>query len=357
MSSVRSNEDRSRRLDRVAQRYARKSAVGGLSLAVAHPPTGFTWTWDADRPYFIASITKLFTAALIMQLRAEGRLELETRVVDILGPATMHGLAVVGGVDHSAEVTVGRLLAHTSGIPDYFELRGAGGTSVAERMLVRDELWEFDALVRRARELPSPFAPGTPGRAHYSDTNYQLLGRLLELCTGSPLGNLVRTRIIEPLGLSATWLFTRDTLDHYDAVASVRHGRRQLRIPRTMASFAPDGGIVSTAEDQVRFLRAFLSGGLFPARYLAEMTAQWNSALGGGVPLQHGVGVMRFSLPRWQSFPVRVPDMIGHAGAFGSVLFADPESGLMIAGTVNQMRPRRLPYPLLARIAAIVTAT
>jgi len=357
MLSIRWSGDLSRRLDRLAGRYARKPAVGGLSLAVAHPPTGFAWSWAADRPYFVASITKLFTAALIMQLRAEGRLTLETRAIDILGPATMRGLAVIDGADRSAEVTVGQLLAHTSGIPDYFELRAADGTSVAERMLIRDEFWEFDALLQRARELPSPFAPGTPGRAHYSDTNYQLLGRLLELCTDDSFEHLVRTRIIDPLGLSATWLFTRDTLDRYDAVASVRHGRRHLWIPRTMASFAPDGGIVSTAEDQVEFLRAFLSGGLFPARYLAEMTAQWNSALGGAVPLQHGVGVMRFSLPRWQSFPLHVPDMIGHAGAFGSVLFADLESGLLIAGTVNQMRPRRLPYPLLARIAASVTAT
>ncbi|QEW01936.1 serine hydrolase domain-containing protein [Microbacterium lushaniae] len=354
MSANPSSEGISRRLDRLARRYARKPAVGELSLAVAHPPTGFAWTWGADRPYFIASITKLFTAASIMQLRAEGRLELDTRAVDILGSATMRGLAVVEGIDRSAEVTVGQLLRHTSGIPDYFELRGADGTSLAERMLTRDESWDFDRLVQRARELPSPFAPGSPGRAHYSDTNYQLLGRLIELCTGRPFEQVVRSRIIEPLGLSATWLFTRDTLGRYDSVASIRHGRRDLRIPLTMASFAPDGAVVATAEDQLAFLRAFLSGELFPAEYLAEMTAEWNSPLGGWVPLQYGVGIMRFALPRWQTFPIRVPPMIGHAGATGSVLFADPVHGLLVAGTVNQMQPRRLPYPLLARITAAV---
>ncbi|MFJ2666562.1 hypothetical protein ACIO14_19675 [Nocardia fluminea] len=58
--------------------------------------------------------------------------------------------------------------------------------------------------------------------------------------------------MLEPLGLLDTWLFTPQTLDRYDEVAMLRHGRMPLRIPETIASFPPDGAMVSTATDQLR---------------------------------------------------------------------------------------------------------
>lgn len=343
------------RLDRIAARFAAKPAVSEMSFAVEQPRGSLAWSWGStDRPYFIASITKLFTVAVTMQLRSQGTFTLDTLVADILGEQTLHGLVVHDSIDHATRVTVRHLLSQTSGIPDYFEQAGADGTALADRMLDEDQFWTFEELLQRARQLPSPFIPGQPGRAHYSDTNYQLLGRVVEMCTGERFETAVRHRVIDPLGLQHTWHFTLDTLDRYDEVAPVFRSRQRLRIPETLASCPPDGSIVSTTTDQLRFLQAFTLGELFPEAYLDEMTAQWNRLTSGFGPLRYGVGLMRFALPRWQTLFMRLPAMIGHSGSFGTVLYYAPESDLYVAGTVNQSRPHSLPYPLLARSSMIL---
>jgi|SRR5690625_1324464 len=343
------------RLDRIAERYAAKPAVSEMSIAADQPRSDVTWRWGAtDRPYFIASITKLFTVAVIMQLRSEGTITLDTRVADLLDEQTLQGLVVHDGIDYAARITVRQLLAQTSGIPDYFEQPGPDGTSLADRLHEEDRFWSFEELLQRTRELSSPFPPGRPGQAHYSDTNFQLLGRIIETCTGESVETAVRRRVLEPLGLQYTWHVTLDTLDRYDEVTPVYRNRQQLQIPATLASSPADGGIVSTTADQLRFLRAFLSGELFPQEYLDEMTARWNTLTGDFGPLRYGVGLMRFTLPRWQTLFIRLPAMIGHSGSLGTVLYHAPESDLYVAGTVNQTTPRSLPYPLLARISMVL---
>ncbi|GAA2131028.1 serine hydrolase domain-containing protein [Glycomyces algeriensis] len=347
------NSSLSVELDRIAAHYAAKPQVSAMSLALEQPSTGFTWQYeDTPRSYFTASITKLFTVAMIMQLRHEGALALDTPAAEILGQDTMRGLNTHDGRDYSARITVRELLTQTSGIPDYFEQQRADGTTFLDDMLRTDASWTFDDFIEMARRLPSRFAPSAPGRTQYCDTNFQLLGRIVEVATSSGYHHAIRKRVIEPLGLHATWLFTPDTLDRYGEVATILHGRTPLRIPKSIASFPPDGAVVSTSTDQIRLLRAFIGGELFPARYLAEMTARWNPVFSRLDPIDYGVGIMRFKLPRWQSPLAPAPAMIGHSGAFGSVLYHIPDHDLYIAGTVNQMRPRSLPYPLLLRIVA-----
>jgi CubicO group peptidase (beta-lactamase class C family) len=125
------------------------------------------------------------------------------------------------------------------------------------------------------------------------------------------------------------------------------HGTRPLRIPRAMASFGPDGGIVSTARDQLTFLRAFIAGELFPRSFLDEMTSEWRR---WRFPLDYGIGIMRFAIPRVMALGRAVPPMIGHSGASGAVLYHSPERDLSVALTVNQIAKRSLSYQLLSRI-------
>lgn len=253
------------KLDRIAARYAAKSKVSAMSFAIEQSTTGFTWGYgDIHQSFFIASITKLYTVAMIMQLREEKALTLDTRTAELLGEEMMRGLNVRDGHDHGPAITVRELLSHTSGFPDYFEQKHPDGTTVLSNMLRADQMWTFEDLVERVRAMPSPFAPSTPGRALYSDLNYDLLGKIIEVVTSSSYADAICKRVIEPLGLH-DWLFTPSTLDRYDEVASVRYGRTSLHIPKTIASsFPASGAVVSTPVDQVRFLRAFIAGELFP---------------------------------------------------------------------------------------------
>ncbi|MEU4313574.1 serine hydrolase domain-containing protein [Nocardia sp. NPDC024068] len=341
------------RLDRIAARYAAKPAVSAFSVALEQPSTGFSWRYgDIDRPYFVASITKLYTVAMIMQLRDEGSFTLDTRAADILGADTMRGLVVHEGHDYGRAITLRELLSQTSGIPDYYDQKRPDGTTLAAEILHTDAAWTFDDFLEMARNMPSRFAPSTPGRAQYCDTNYQLLGRIVEVATSGSFHDALRHRILEPLHLQHTWLFTPHTLDRYDRVATLRHGRTPLHIPKAIASFPPDGAIVSTAADQMRFLRAFIAGDLFPSHYLAEMTARWRPVFSPLIPIHYGLGIMRYHQPRWQNPFTPVPPMIGHSGAFGTVLYHVPAHDLYIAATVNQMHPVSLPHVLLLRLVS-----
>ncbi|MEV0248846.1 serine hydrolase domain-containing protein [Nocardia sp. NPDC050712] len=340
-------------LDRIAARCAAHPKVSGFSAAIEQPATGFTWRYgDSGRPYFIASITKLYTVALIMQLRAARAFTLDTRAADILGADTMRGLNVHDGHDYGPAITVRELLTQTSGIPDYYEQKRPDGTTFAAAMIHADAAWSFEDLLELARRMPSRFAPSAPGRAQYCDTNYQLLGRIIEIATAGDFGTALRERVLEPLGLHSTWLFGPRTLDRYDEVATLRAGHTPLRIPQAIASFPPDGAVVSTVTDQIRFLRGFLAGELFPAPYLDEMTAQWNSVFSPLIPIHYGIGIMRYRQPRWQTPFLSPPTMIGHSGAFGTVLYYVPDRDLFLAASVNQMRAVSLPHILLLRLAA-----
>jgi D-alanyl-D-alanine carboxypeptidase len=341
------------KLDPIVARYAAKPTTSALSFAIDQPATGFAWSHgDTARPYFAASTTKLYTTAVIMQLCHEHALTLDTRVADLLGEDVMRGLNVRDGHDHGPAITVRELLAHTSGIADYFEQKRPDGTTLLADMLRADIAWTFNDAIEAARVLPSRFDPSTRGKAQYSDTNYQLLGRVIEVTTAGSYDQAIRRRVIEPLGLHDTWLFTPDTLDRYDEVAPLLYGRTPLHVPNAMASFGPDGGLVSTAADGLRFLRAFIDGELFPAGYLAEMTSNWNRIFSPLESLEYGIGIMRFALPRWYSPLAPAPAMIGHSGASGTVLFHVPLRDLYVSGTVNQVRNRSLPYRLMLRLVA-----
>ena len=145
---------------------------------------------------------------------------------------------------------------------------------------------------------------------------------------------------------------TPGNLGRYDEAAPLLHRRRALHIPRTIASFPPDGAVVSTVSDQLRFLRAFTDGKLFPEHRLAEMTARWNPVFSRLAPIDYGVGIMRFRVPRVLSPFAPIPAMVGHSGAFGNALYHLPEQGLYVAATVNQMEPRSLVHNLVAQLVA-----
>jgi CubicO group peptidase (beta-lactamase class C family) len=120
-------------------------------------------------------------------------------------------------------------------------------------------------VLAKTRTQRPRFAPGTPGKALYSDTNYQLLGHILTHVTGQPIAALCRQHICEPLGLQHTYLYT-DPTD--TTPVPLRYRGAVLQVPQAMASFGPDGGVVSTATEQLRFIRAFYGGALFPTHYL-----------------------------------------------------------------------------------------
>jgi CubicO group peptidase (beta-lactamase class C family) len=340
------------KLQALLDRYDRRTDTANLAFAVAQPSTGWTWTYgDVNAQYFVASVTKLYTAALVLQLVRQRLVELDDSIAQYLPADLVRGLNVLDGVDRSDEITVRQLLSHTSGIADYFEEKGADGTTTFGRALDGGPGWTTGEAIAIAKaEMKPHFPPGAPGKAFYSDTNYQLLGAIIEAMTGDTYAAALDGGIVTPLGLTRTYLFSQATVDRFDTVSPLLMDTTPIRIPQVMASVGADGGIVSTAAESLRFLRAFMAGELFPDEYLADMQRPWRRIF---FPLQYGLGLMRFSLPRVMSGFRSVPALIGHSGASGAVAFYAPKTDLYVAGTVNQVKKRSLSFQLLTRIAML----
>jgi CubicO group peptidase (beta-lactamase class C family) len=347
-----SRTDSEAKLQALLDRYDRRTDTANVAFAVAQPSTGWTWSYgDVNAQYFIASITKLYTATLVLQLVRQRLVELDERIDRYLPADLVRGLNVLDGVDRSQEITVRMLLSHTSGIADYFEERGADGTTTFARALDGGPGWTTGEAVAIAKaEMRPHFPPGSPGRAFYSDTNYQLLGAIIEAMTGDTYAAVLDRGIVTPLGLARTYLFSQATVDAYDTVSPLLMDTTPIRIPQVMASVGADGGIVSTAAESLRFLRAFVAGELFPGEYLGDMQREWRRIF---FPLQYGVGLMRFSLPRVMTGFRSVPALIGHSGASGAVAFYAPKTDVYVTGTINQVKKRSLSFQLLTRIAML----
>ena len=324
-----------------------------VQFALASPRYGWSWQWPygvSSKPYFIASITKLYTTALVMQLRDEGAINLDQPAAAYLGESIVEGVHRYQGEEYSQRITVRELLSHTSGIADYFEQKPKNGVSLFTRILRQDSAWSFDDVLGMSREMRPQFKPSALGKAFYSDTNYQLLGAIIEAVTKRSYEQVLQQRILEPLGLKNTYVFMQDMQVQYQHISPMLYGKHFVEIPKAMASFRADGGIVSTTGDGLIFLKSFMAGQLFSGESLEEMQMSWNKVF---PVLDYGVGLMRFKLPRYYTLFRKVPRMLGHSGASGAVLFYVPELDLYISGTVNQIKKRRLPYQLLARLAMV----
>ena len=160
-----------------------------------------------------------------------------------------------------------------------------------------------------------------------------------------PYAAVFAERLATPLGLRQTYIYA-DTSGRLPA--DILYKGRPLSIPMAMSSFGPDGGAVSTAAETVIFLKAFFEGRSFPKAYLSEIGATWNNIF---FPMDYGVGIMRFKLPRWLS-PFRpMPTFVGHSGLSGAFAFYCPERDLYLSGTVNRLDAPRTSFRLMLKVA------
>lgn len=335
------------RLDAVIDKTFSDPEITGLVVKVVDPKTGLTWATARgdialDAPFFVASTTKLYTTAIILRLVAAGQLDLAAPVADLVDG--LQRLHVYKGTDYTPEVTVRHLLSQTSGLPDYFQGKQRSGQSLeAELRSGNDRAWDLAGVLQISRAMGPHFPPGTPKKALYSDTNFQLLGAVIETVDGRPFRDAVDHHIVKPLALPSTWVYV-DPED--DRPVTLRDGLDPLTIPLAMTSFGPDGGLAATVDDLMVFLRAFFEGRVFPEPFLPGLMS-FNRIF---FPLQYGVGISRFRLPRIFSPFSAPPDLIGHSGLSGAFAFTDRDTGVYIAGTVNNLNKPGRSFRLMLQL-------
>ena len=323
------------RLDRLRERYG----IPGISVAIVMPD-GSSWLGvsgladvAAARPvttstsFAVASISKTFTAALILSLAEEGRIDLDAPVRTYLPT-----LKKVG-----ARVLVRQLLDHTSGLRDYFF-----HASIDRALLSNtDRRWDAADALRYVGS--SYFKPGAGW--HYSNTNYLVLGLLAESVGHAPLGDQVRARFLGPLGLDRTWYQPGEA-----AEADVAHGYRFTSpapnakpidlsdgtaiVPFTSVVTAAGGagGFASDARDLARWARDLYGGRLVTPETFARMTDD-TATVAYKARVPYGLGVQLIDIDGRLT--------LGHSGrllGFRSAVRYLPNEGVSIAVLTNQSR-------------------
>ena len=353
-------------LQGVVDRQAAKRSIRGVLAAIRSADgsvdaSAVAGSADAERtvpltrdtPYFLASITKMYAAVVIVQLAREGAIDLEAPIGSYLPSRLTHGLHVVDGIDHGSSITVEQLLFQTSGLADYFSGRRRGERSLEEELRAgHDRALTIEDVAAIVRRLPPSFAPGAGGgrKAHYADTNYALLGAIVDAVTDEPIATNYERRIFSPLGLEHTFVF--DHTRPQPTPATIWHGYRPLHVPLAMSSFPADGGMVATLADSLRFLQGFFRGELLSEDELAYVTGRWNRVF---FPVRYGGGVMRLHLSRWVSPFGSTGELIGHSGSTGSFAFYSPRRDAFLAGTVNQSDSPSRPFRLMTRMLDLLS--
>ena len=353
------------RLQGILEKQLKVKNVFNAVLAVQSGKGDIDWagaTGDAYRnkeikmqvetPYFIASVTKMYTCALIMHLHEKKLLDLDDSISIHLPPSLIKGIHTYKGTDYVDKLKIIHLLSHTSGLADYFLQKQKGGGNILDKIIKNgDYEWNINAVMDIVKkELTPKFKPGESGKAFYSDTNYQLLGTIIESITEKTLAEAYDEVIFKPLKLKDTYLFDLSSLDSKPQPTQFYYNDTALDIPKAMASFGPDGGIVSTARESLVFLKAFLSGAFFSRNYLGKMQ-HWNKIF---FPFQYGYGLMRFKLPRIMSPFKPAPELIGHSGSTASFSFYCPDEDLYLAGTLNQIKEQSKPFRLMIDVTNAV---
>jgi CubicO group peptidase (beta-lactamase class C family) len=263
----------------------------------------------------------------------------------------IQGIQVYQGHDYSNEITIQQLLAQTSGIPDYYDEKAKDGKTIFDLFLADPtRIWSVDEEIARARDEMTPgFKPGE--KAFYSDTNYQLLGKIIEARTGKPLEVVFNELLFQPLGLKHTWLVGRSQpLEKPSAgVAQVFYKEVNITGIRSTTAYWADGGIVATPEDCVTFLKALNQGRIIRKDSLEKMH-QWIRLANPGMPFDYGFGTMKFEIPSFINRIAKVPPVWGATGSTGSFLYYAEDLDLYMAGTTNQVDDKITPIVLMIKV-------
>ncbi|MFI6295781.1 serine hydrolase domain-containing protein [Nonomuraea sp. NPDC050790] len=278
----------------------------------------------------IGSNAKTFTATLVLQLVAEGKIGLDTPAHDYLPEF---------GLDR--RITVRMLLRHTSGIfnitgdfdPDGTYVPGIPATTAGKEWVDnRFHSYPPQELVRLALAKPARFEPGTGWR--YANTNYVLARLLIEKVTGRAYSEEMRRLILGPLGLTGTVAPTTETeIPEPHALAYFRYEeageQKTVDVTRQNPSWISSAGdMISTTQDLHTFISALAGGRLLPSPLLAEMCTPYPT----GIPnMGYGLGVFVVNTDDGGTVITHNGGMAGH----GALMYSTPGGGRTLTASLN----------------------
>lgn len=272
----------------------------------------------------VGSTVKTFTAAAVLLLAEEGKLSLEDPIASYLPASRLRGL------ENAETATIRQLLQHSSGIYNYISNLRFQTKSLNDLTRV----WQPEELLDYARGKSAAFPAGTD--VSYSNTNYVLLGDLLEVIEGGPFWRSFEERLFEPLGLSMTQFAAEDPVPQRLVRGYVDLYSTGDVIDSTHYSgwdyFTADGGLLSNPHDLNRFLRQLVSGNVLSPDSWGEMTSfrAPRELDPEAFPTSYGLGLFQIETRHGPAY-IHSGDAIGY---FATMVHF-PQQDLTVAWAVN----------------------
>ncbi|MEN9568788.1 MAG: hypothetical protein RL172_19 [Bacteroidota bacterium] len=293
------------------------AGVPGVMMAIQQPGSGL-WLGAAGKADMqtgtllqpcnisrMGSTVKTFTAVTILLLQQDGLLKLDDKAANYL-PAD-----VVASIDNAGTASIRQLLNHSSGIYNY--IQNLQFQTASLNQLTKE--WQPNELLAYAQYKTAYFKPGTDTR--YSNTNYILLGMIIENITGKPFWDAFQQKIFNPSGMTSTHFAATDKVP-----ANIIRGYADLysNLHITDATYysgwdyyTADGGLISTVYDLTIFMQRLFSGQLINAASLTEMlqTVTPSEMDEAFFPIANGLGIFKINTP-WGIAWMHSGDAIGY---------------------------------------------
>lgn len=294
-----------------------------------------------QQPNYMASVGKLFTSTIVSLLHEQGVLSFDDKISQYLDHELMNKLHIFKGEDYSEDIKIRHLLNQTSGLPDNFY-------PLFDKLLEDPEftITPRDAIMW-AKNNVTPYAP--PGKkAYYTDTNYHLLGLIVENVRGTPFHEALSDLIFAPLGMKHSFMFhaSKPMEDSNLPVAEFYTDNIQLNELKGFAGIDyAGGGVVAPLEELLSFMKALVTGKLVSTETLEIMK---NDKAKLYPNFDYGYGI-------WQLKPIPflIPKKLnswGVLGATGAFMFYHPELETYIIGNFNHTSYQRKCVRFMFRI-------
>jgi len=303
----------------------------GIHINLAEGTTGGVPA-DPRQPIYMASVGKLFTSTLIAILHEQSMLSFDDHITEHLDQELLHGLHVHKGIDHTHEIKIKHLLNQTSGLADNFE-------PLLDELLADPDfrITPREAIQWVKKNSDPDFAPGAGFQ--YTDTNYHLLGLIIEKRTGLPFPEALKQYIYQPLEMKhASMLHYSEPMEAcpYPIADFYIRGTRLNEVEAYGSLDYAGGGVVAPAEDLLKFIKALVSHQLVSEETMQTMMADRKKFSLG---IRYGYGIWHVT-PVPLLMPKRYASW-GAAGATGAFLFYHPEMDAYFIGSFNDFSYQR----------------
>ena len=300
-----------------------------------------------DFQFKIASVTKTFTATVILQMAEEGLFELQDPMHPYLSDydfIQIDSIHLFNGQSYGREVTIEQLLQHRSGIADMFFDKYDVFLEYFENH--RRKQWSPEALFEYIYDHQihtlTHFPPGQG--FHYSDVNYFLLGLIIEQASGTSLPEQIRERILDPLHMRNSYFEYYEPAHGHQKLAHAFMGPEDITLSANTSFDWSGGGLVSTTSDLAVFIKALMGKRLF--EHQATLEAMMHMTDTGDMPFDYGMGLIGFHFNGERYY--------GHSGFWGVVMAHHPGDGRTICVAFNQAAPPFNYMRLVADILAMI---